>query len=88
MATNVYLRGTTFWWCRFVRYGFPNVRPITVRISLKTRYPREARARAAHLEGNLRVVGAMIAEDFKVQMTTADFGSVYKVASRRSSTST
>ena len=80
MATNIYQRGTTFWWRRSVRYGLLNVRPITVRISLKTRCPRDARARAAHLETELMAVGATVVEELKVRLSAADLGPVYKEA--------
>lgn len=80
MATNIYLRGTVLWWRRSVNFaGNPNG-PITIRMSLKTRCPREAKARAGYLETEMLVVEALVAEELRTRIVPADMRAVYRRA--------
>jgi integrase len=80
MATNIYPRGTTQWWRRSVHFVAVLNDPITIRMSLKTRCPREARARAGYLEMEMRTVETTIAEDLKGQIAPDDMRAVYRAA--------
>ena len=80
MATNIYSRGTTQWWRRSVNFVAIVNDPITIRMSLKTRCPREARARAGYLEMEMTVVETMIAEDLKGRIAPDDMRAVYRAA--------
>lgn len=70
MASNVYRRGAIYWWRRNLTFRNPTPHPITIRMSLKTAAPDDARARAAVLEARVEDVKAMLRsvpriEDFK-----------------------
>lgn len=80
MATNIYLRGTTQWWRRSVTFANIVTDHITIRMSLKTRCPREAKARAGHLETEMKVVEAMIVEDLRTRIAPDDMRVVYRAA--------
>jgi integrase len=80
MATNIYTRGTTQWWRRSVHFVAVVNHPITVRMSLKTRCPREARARAGYLETEMTVVETRIVEELKTRIAPDDMRAVYRSA--------
>ena len=80
MATNIYIRGTTQWWRRSVTFVAVVNDPITIRISLKTRCPREARSRAGHLETEMMVVETTITEELRTRIAPDDMRAVYKAA--------
>ncbi len=80
MATNIYPRGTTQWWRRSVHFVAVVNDPITIRMSLKTRCPREARARAGYLEMEMQTVETTIAEDLRAGVAPDDMRAVYRVA--------
>jgi hypothetical protein len=80
MATNIYTRGTTQWWRRSVHFVAVLNDPITIRMSLKTRCPREARARAGYLEMEMLVVETTIIEDLRTRIAPDDMRAVYRAA--------
>lgn len=80
MATNIYHRGTTQWWRRSVNFVAVVNNPITIRMSLKTRCPREARARAGYLEMEMSVVETTIAEELRTRIAPDDMRAVYRSA--------
>lgn len=80
MATNIYPRGTTQWWRRSVRFVAVVNDPITIRMSLKTRCPREARARAGYLEMEMKTVETVIAEELRTRIAPDDMRAVYRTA--------
>ncbi len=80
MATNIYPRGTTQWWRRSIHFVAVLNDPITIRMSLKTRCPHEARARAGYLEMEMRTVETTIAEDLKGRIAPDDMRAVYRAA--------
>ncbi|MCE7797365.1 hypothetical protein LWE61_12445 [Sphingobium sufflavum] len=80
MATNIYPRGTTQWWRRSVHFVAVLNDPITIRMSLKTRCPREARARAGYLEMEMKVVETTIVEELRTRIAPDDMRAVYRTA--------
>ncbi len=80
MATNIYPRGTTQWWRRSVHFVALVNDPITIRMSLKTRCPREARTRAGHLEMEMRTVETTIVEELRTRIAPDDMRAVYRTA--------
>jgi len=80
MATNIYPRGTTQWWRRSVHFVAVLNDPITIRMSLKTRCPREARARAGYLEMEMRTVETTITDDLRARVAPDDMRAVYRAA--------
>lgn len=80
MATNIYPRGTTQWWRRSVHFVTVQSDPITIRMSLKTRCPHEARARAGYLEMEMKTVETSIAEELRTRVTPDDMRAVYRTA--------
>ena len=80
MATNIYPRGTTQWWRRSVRFIAVHHDPITIRMSLKTRCPREARARAGYLEMEMKTVETSIAKDLRTRIAPDDMRAAYQAA--------
>ena len=46
----LYRRGSIFWWKSRLRFGSVPARPTTVRLSLRTASPQQARSRAAELD--------------------------------------
>jgi hypothetical protein len=80
MATNIYVRGTTQWWRRSVHFVAVVNEPITIRMSLKTRCRREARARAGHLELEMGWVETAITEELKPRIAPDDMRAVYRAA--------
>ncbi len=70
MASNVYRRGAIYWWRRHFTFRNPDPHPITLRMSLRTAAPDEARARGAVLEAMVEEVRLTMravptVEDFK-----------------------
>ena len=80
MATNIYARGTTQWWRRSVHFVAVLNGPIIIKMSLKTRCPREARARAEYLEREMRAVETTIAEELRTRAVPDDMRAVYRTA--------
>ncbi|WP_448501007.1 hypothetical protein [Sphingomonas sp.] len=80
MATNIYIRGTTQWWRRSVHFAAVVNDPITIRMSLKTRCPREARARAGYLEMEMMLVETTIAQELRTRIAPEDMRAVYRSA--------
>ena len=80
MATNIYSRGATQWWRRSVHFVAVLNDPITIRMSLRTRCPREARARAGYLEMEMTTVETNIADELRTRIASDDMRAVYRTA--------
>ena len=80
MATNIYTRGAMQWWRRSVHFVAVTDHPISIRMSLKTRCPREARVRAGYLEMEMQVVETTIAEELRTRITADNMRAVYRTA--------
>lgn len=76
----IYRRHAIYWWRRTFRPAGGEVRPITIRISLRTACAQEAKARAAHLEVNRLAVMGMAEAALRPNLTREDLARVYHLA--------